>query len=580
MQVVLIDGQMTPIMTSKKISSLVNVRHCCQCQGDTEYHCLTCKKDLCPACKMKHSIHLDTKEHDIRLYKYKNIILRTREPCEKHPSQDYDIYCDVCALPFCVDCTEHNEHRVRDVMTVYKEQEKIINSISRDTLYILQVLPVKIKLDFASCKNKTAPIVSEIAEELQKVKDHLDAVSIDAYISRKVTEKLNNQRAKLSKHLFKIKIYDNSQFMFAYKPIQFLRFIKKSRSSHIEMTPVPVQHLLFSPTKVDVRSLIVLLDEIQYTERGKRTVEKEHLLNLVSVPESQKVGKLKNFASCEHISCLTRDQVWVSERNKLALIDTTTGNIIQTVNDVVNGFWWGLHALNTDCELYYISTNNSIMKMSNDRKTATPLYTMNGTSYQPKSLYCSLSTGDILIGMTRLYKNLETGMVAKLNENSHLTIIIPNDYKDYTLFKDPNYITENNNGDIVVSDYWRGLVVTDHEGNHRFSYTDTPFGSRLLPRGICTDVLSHILVCDFFTNTIQILDKEGKFLLYIPTERKLGPFGKPCSLSYDWNTHILWVGSWNTTVSRYRHVNRHLDLTGKSSCVITFYTKKHNIFQT
>ncbi|XP_078330663.1 uncharacterized protein LOC144624640 [Crassostrea virginica] len=287
------------------------------------------------------------------------------------------------------------------------------------------------------------------------------------------------------------------------------------------MTPVSVQYYILSPEKVDVRTFTTLLNEIQNIDRGKRTLENEHLLRLC-VPELKSVVKLNNFASCQHISWVTRDQVWISERNKLVLIDTTTGNIIHTVNDVVDGWWWGLHTLNTDCELLYVSTDNSITKLSNDRKTATPVYTMKGTSYQPKSLYCSLFTGDLLIGMTGKYEYKETGIVAKLNKTSQLTIIIPNDYKHHTLFKDPNYITENNNGDIVVSDYWRGLVVTDHEGNHRFSYTDTPFGSKLLPRGICTDALSHILVCDFITKTIQILDKGGKFLLHIPTERILG----------------------------------------------------------
>uniref|UniRef100_K1QSB8 Uncharacterized protein n=1 Tax=Magallana gigas TaxID=29159 RepID=K1QSB8_MAGGI len=58
---------------------------------------------------------------------------------------------------------------------------------------------------------------------------------------------------------------------------------------------------------------------------------------------------------------------------------------------------------------------------------------------------------------------------------------------------EPNYITENNNGDIAVSDY-DAVVVTEREGRHRFSYTGHPAESVLRPRGICTDALSHILV--------------------------------------------------------------------------------------
>nr|XP_022304747.1 uncharacterized protein LOC111111870 [Crassostrea virginica] len=147
-------------------------------------------------------------------------------------------------------------------------------------------------------------------------------------------------------------------------------------------------------------------------------------------------------------------------------------------------------------------------------------------------------------------------MVVRFDKDGQLTMTIPDVHTKDTLFEDPNYIAENTNGDVVVSDYWHGVVVTDYEGKHLFTYKDTPFGSRLLPRGICTDTLSNIFVCDCYTETIQILNKEGNFLFYILAQKAHGPCGKPCSLSYDSNTHLLWVGSWNNTLSRYSHMKR------------------------
>ena len=189
--------------------------------------------------------------------------------------------------------------------------------------------------------------------------------------------------------------------------------------------PVRVQSCLLSPTKVDLRSLIMLLTDIQYTKRGKRTVENKHLLRLMPVPVLQEVGILTHFESCEHISCVTRDRVWISETNKLVLIDIPTGKHIHTLNDVVDGFWSGLHTLNTDCELFYISNDNSIIKLSNDNKTASTVYKKKDTPYHPKSLYCSPSTGDLLIGMNS--KKIELGLVARLTKTKELTVIIPND---------------------------------------------------------------------------------------------------------------------------------------------------------
>lgn len=66
------------------------------------------------------------------------------------------------------------------------------------------------------------------------------------------------------------------------------------------------------------------------------------------------------------------------------------------------------------------------------------------------------------------------------------------------------------------------VVVTDCEGKHRVTYTGHPLQSELSPRGICTDALSHILVCDLKTETIQIIDKDGQFLSnYLTDSQKI-----------------------------------------------------------
>lgn len=110
----------------------------------------------------------------------------------------------------------------------------------------------------------------------------------------------------------------------------------------------------------------------------------------------------------------------------------------------------------------------------------------------------------------------------------------------------------------MMSDYdfeSGAVVVTDRGGRHRFSYTGHPSGSGLQPGGICTDMRSHILVCDERTNTVQMLNKDGQFLSHLLTESK--GMGKPHSLGYDVNTHSVWVGSgafYNSTVYVYEYI--------------------------
>ena len=67
-----------------------------------------------------------------------------------------------------------------------------------------------------------------------------------------------------------------------------------------------------------------------------------------------------------------------------------------------------------------------------------------------------------------------TGKVVRYSSDEQLTQTIH--FQDAPIrekcFLDPRYITENNNEDIVVSNYFPGcpLLVTSREGRYRFSY--------------------------------------------------------------------------------------------------------------
>lgn len=135
----------------------------------------------------------------------------------------------------------------------------------------------------------------------------------------------------------------------------------------------------------------------------------------------------------------------------------------------------------------------------------------------------------------------------------------------------PRYVTENNNGDVVVSDFPRAVVVTDVGGRFRFSYTGLPLGSGFRPLGICTDPLSNILVCYSKTKTLQVMDKDGQFLINL-LDRPPGLFS-PYSLTYryDINTHHLWVGSQcNNNVQLFRIITRKEAIDGKSSWAYSY----------
>nr|XP_034309357.1 uncharacterized protein LOC105347843 [Crassostrea gigas] len=240
------------------------------------------------------------------------------------------------------------------------------------------------------------------------------------------------------------------------------------------------------------------------------------LLKLMSPPEFLHSITVTGVGCCDHISCVTSDQVWVSDdRNSLILTDTT-GVPLHRVEDSCSDLY-GLHTVNSESELIYIDRNDDIHKLSKDMKTTTTFMERTDFTWGPWCVYWSPSTGDLLVGMWYINDYTKKGKVTRYNPSGQLTQTIQHDNRGRGLYSEPNYITENNNGDVVVSDF-SAVVVTERGGRHRFSYTGPPSGSRLWPRGICTDALSHILVCDDSTNTVQMLDKDGQFLSHLLTK--------------------------------------------------------------
>ena len=303
--------------------------------------------------------------------------------------------------------------------------------------------------------------------------------------------------------------------------------------------------------------VVNLMKGIQFVETGKRQAPTNKLmLKLMSSPVLLKVLKANGVYECKHISYVTPHQVWVSDEHSLSLIDTTTGKKLHSVERAKHYLAQtdGIHTVNSNGELIYIDETSDIKRISFDKKTTTSFMKEKDWDWYPFCLYCSPATGDILVG-----KNYEdTGKVSRYDNDGHLKQRnIPLNPSFPRIYMEPCFITENNNGDIVVSDRGRNaVVVTTDRGAYRFSYME------IGPRGICTDVFSHILVCDEYTKSVQMLDKDGQFLSYLLTEQSPG-IKKPYSLSYDIHNHCIMVGSGrNKKLAVYRYINRHLDLTG------------------
>jgi hypothetical protein len=409
-----------------------------------------------------------------------------------------------------------------------------------------------------------------MSTKAQRLKNVIDTVVCDVTTRYRglLMKKLQQRKRKMERHLSCIQNYEDRYEQSANQVVQFLVFIKTSHVPQIKDSPNLSQHLLLSLVEefnmVDVNQLLRRIPKIQMLA-GKRQVGIDECVKLMSTPLQHTSVCVAGYNGVWHISLVNSDRVWISDGENLILTDTT-GDTIHNMTGIPNQEY-GVYTVNSRGELIYIDRDYNINKLSTDNTTVTTLleYT---SPWWPQCVYCSPTTGHLMVGMCD--RNTETGKVTLYSYQPNGVLTIQHRITGHMLYRDPCYITENRNSDIIVSDVDR-VVVTERRGKHRFSYTGPPSGSRLSPYGICTDALSHILVCDYNTDTVQMIDKDGHFLSLFLTSQN-GIY-EPRSICHDDKTHLLWVGSWeNNRVCVYRHTQRRYPMTGKCQLHLVYCT--------
>ena len=322
----------------------------------------------------------------------------------------------------------------------------------------------------------------------------------------------------MNRFIANIQDFEQSCFQVLKRPTQFLQFLKKARFPKIRDTPQLSQEYMFSLNcGFDMMNLIVLLTTIQITEGEKWQTGNEKLLKLMTSPVLRKSLTLTDINGCGHISCVTPDKVCFGFRNTIYMVDTTTGKISHELTTSGSG---KLFTASSSGELIVLDMYTvggigywyNIIKWSKNMKTK-KIFNRNG-QWQPCCLYYSSYTCDLLVGMCEfdVDTKIETGIIVRYNIKRDLKQTILSDDTGHNMFCYPRYLTENTNRDVVVSDNY-AVVVANYRGKHRFSYKGPSSESGIEPRGICTNVLSRILVCDLKTHLINPkYDKDGQFL--------------------------------------------------------------------
>ncbi|XP_062574080.1 uncharacterized protein LOC134235921 [Saccostrea cucullata] len=539
----------------------LKVPNCSQCKGDVEFYCKTCKEDLCVLCKEKHMIDLDSKYHEVVIDRLKYGDFRIPNSCEKHQNKYVNKWCFSCNLPICDECYEHRNHDNLDIVSAYKMcRHQHIDRIAHirtdiifNNLALLQQIKCDVKISKDICQSLLSGLQQSMTTRTMKLKNLAGVVINDInelkQLKRSLTSKLKEPKRKITNT--EIFIYKLETVL--DKPIHFLMFLKKTPfprlTSMLDTFPFSLN------CKINRMDVIKLLGEIQITESKNRHVRNEQLLEPMCVPVLRRSFTVMGDTEIRHISCVTTDMVWINDQYGRIILTNANGEHLHIFKDT-NSYTGG-HSMTPEGNLIYIDRFNNVNQLSTDNIITLIKIT---EPWKAKCVYCSPTNGDLLVGMNVYYfdqnKMFIEAKVMRYNSAKQQIQFIENCNTRQKLYIFPKYITENHNGDVIVSDLNHGIVVTDREGKHRFFYTGPSSGPRLSPRGVCVDALSNILVCDIKSKTIQMIDKDGHFLsLLFTNQNKINVSG---GLDYDHRNHLLLVGTkdHNSRVDVYRYIKR------------------------
>lgn len=494
--------------------------------------------------------------------------------CKVHPDQDSGVLCcQQCEVPVCMKCISTEKHHGHSFMAAsemvvsmrdkcHEEIAKIKDTIIPNCRLVVQELGKnqdtskhllsQVRTTMTSKIRKMKDILDEILSNNMKELTDIEHVLMNEYQDEvhKMNEHLAQLQEVLDEFEKKGQHMESGDLMGIYNRIQKLKEIPSLKLHH--------DHPTFQEGsgQMDAETLEALFGKLTVPKYLKNSIQKIHPRKPKLAMKIQKVKAIHvpDIDRCRHISCMKSNKTWVGdELGNLVEIDPKGNEIYKIKTHHFRQQPTGFHAVTMEDELLFIDQyDDSISKLLSGRRKKTLIKFKEWT---PISIHVSHSTDDLLVGMVDDTQQKAKVVRYDASGKELKTYEFHEDSKK-RLYNRPHYLAENINGDIVVSDWEKQVVVAiGMTGNHRFDYDAEgghPPGTIFEPSGICTDVLGNILVCDnndHMDDSVHMLDKDGRFLcllLRLPSsslERRIRSIGVDDSCN-------LWIGDIDTNEIR------------------------------
>lgn len=209
------------------------------------------------------------------------------------------------------------------------------------------------------------------------------------------------------------------------------------------------------------------------------------------------------FWDISRIAYVASGRLWVMDRSGRLIQVDTSENIIEEVESQRP------YCVTSEGNLLYVTKTfdededkDEYDIMCIKKKSLSSNFTLLKTEKLEavRDIHSSFINGDILVLIEMRERSRRPYKITRYNEYGKKIQDIKKD--DWWCIE---YITENRNGDIVISAEYKVLGI-DSSGEDRFSYSHP---ENEIPGDICTDTYGYILVD--FSISIHILDQDGVF---------------------------------------------------------------------
>ncbi|XP_061167324.1 uncharacterized protein LOC133176180 [Saccostrea echinata] len=563
-------------------TSAQDVMRCDLCEtAVVQMHCDTCFVNLCIACVGKHMISDESKDHKVVKFQ-----ARKSTPlyplCTSHNKQQCILYCKQCEFSVCTECLTSDQHLGHNFSDILKVVDEIKDKIIKEQIELHETIYPTYQDIASDVQNKMSQLEKEYGDLSTAITKHGEDWhrEIDKLVKKlkaKVDEMKNTQLQTLQKHLDEINkkmsdikdeidsiemAIDTNDMSKLFSITPMASVINLYRNLPQKLVPILPK---FIPRKIqELGKLFGTLSSSSLTSDkhgySMKTTQKSPeaappVKQLLDEPETVTTIDTGYKSYLYNVACLSDEEIWTSGFDStMKLYNINQGSLLKSIT-IKSGYKPSDIAVTKSGDLVYTDYLDRTVNIVKNEKIEEVIRLQN---WRPEGV-CSTSSGDFLVIMDS-DDNTQTKVVCYSGSTEKQTIQF--DDKNKPLYSSglyvryittSDYITENRNLDICVSDWGaRAVVVVNQAGKLRFRYTGhtpAPKNKSFSPVGITTDSQSHILTADYNNDCVHIIDQDGQFLRYIDCG-----LSEPIGLCTDTNVNLFVAQYGNRQVKKIKYL--------------------------